>query len=365
MIVGSEAMPFVKTGGLADVLGALPPALARLGWDVTLVMPRYRGVDAGGKRRQVQLLVGGFSADAAVYEAALDDGARALLVDVPELFDREELYAVGNTDYPDNARRFAVLARAALDLAIAGGVRPSVIHAHEWQAGLVPVYLRTIYAGQPLLAGVPCVFTIHNLAHQGLFEPDWLPRVDLPWSQLGLDRMEFWGRISFLKGGISGALPQLEAAFVLLGTGEERYEQRWRQLAASHPDRIGARIGFDERLAHLLEGGADMFLMPSRFEPCGLNQMYSLRYGTVPIVRAVGGLADTVSEAPFDGDGREPNGFVFHDYTPQALLETLRRALASYSDREMAGASAGRHEAGPFLGPFGWRVRQNIRAALA
>jgi starch synthase len=442
-MIGSEAVPFAKTGGLADVLGALPSAIARLGWSVTLVLPRYRGIAADAIAGRFPLTVGSQVHDIALYEAALGDGARALFVDAPDLFDRDELYGAGGTDYPDNARRFAVLARAALEQAARAASPPSVVHAHDWQAGLAPVYLKTLYASHPLLAGTPIVFTIHNLAYQGLFEADWLPRLDLPWALLGIEALEFWGRVSFLKGGINyseilttvspryaeeiqtpalgfgfdgilrrrsadlggilngidttqwdpsrdphlpapfsaedlagkraskaallaryglpnddaamarplvgmisrmvdqkgfdliaalaSELPRLEAAFVVLGTGEARYQDLWRALAARHPDRIGTRIGFDEPLAHLIEGGADMFLMPSRFEPCGLNQIYSLRYGTVPIVRRVGGLADTVRD---DAPGRRTsNGFVFEDYAPEALLGALRRALDVFKDQ--------------------------------
>ena len=408
LIIGSEALPFSKTGGLADVLGALPPALARLGWDATVVLPRYRGGEAGRPAGAFSLTVGGQTHDVALYEAPLD-GARAILVDVPALFDRDGLYGAGNADYPDNPRRFAFLVRAALEYAARAPAAPSVVHAHDWQAALAPVYLKTRYAAHATLAGTPCVFTIHNLAYQGQFEVDWLPRLDLSWDLMGVDALEFWGRISLLKGGInyselvttvspryaqeiqtpefgfgfdgilrrrsedlvrrpqrhrrravgSGArsaspggrtapttcrgsgrrrwrscsttacvtderavsrplvgmisrmvdqkgfdliaalpteLAALDASFVVLGTGEARYQDFWRELAARHPDRIGARIGFDEGLAHLIEAGADVFLMPSRFEPCGLNQMYSMRYGTVPVVRRVGGLADTVRD---------------------------------------------------------------------
>jgi starch synthase len=300
------------------------------------------------------------------------------------------------------------------------------------------------------------VFTIHNLAYQGLFEPDWLPRLDLPRSLFTMDHLEYWGKISFMKGGIIDAdlittvspryakeiqtpelgfgldailrrrandlvgilngidtrewdpardrflpapfsatdlsgkaeakaavlaryglsaggrprdrpligmisrmvdqkgfdlvaaladeLPRLDATFVVLGTGEARYQDWWTRLADAYPDRIAARIGFDEGLAHLIEGGADMFLMPSRFEPCGLNQMYSLRYGTVPVVRAVGGLADTVRD--YSPGDPASNGFVFHEYRPDALLDALQRALALFGDvkkwriLQMAGMQA-------------------------
>jgi starch synthase len=435
-MIGSEALPFAKTGGLADVLGALPLALARLGWQVAVALPRYRGVTAGVAIERFSLLLDGRSTQVGLFDEPLGDGARALLVDVPDLYDRDGLYGTGTADYPDNALRFGALVRAALEFVARTGVRPSIVHAHDWQAGLAPVYLRTLYKGHPVLGGTPSVFTIHNLAYQGVFASGWLPRLDLPGDLASSASLEYWGRISFLKGGINeadlittvspkyaeeiqtpefgfgfdgivrgraadligilngidteqwdperdeflpspysasdlsakraaksalleryrlpvdertmtrpvigmisrmveqkgldliagsaGEIPALEATFIILGTGDPRYEALWRALAAAHPDRIGVQIGFDEGLAHLIEGGADMFLMPSRFEPCGLNQMYSLRYGTVPIVRAVGGLADTVVDGV--------TGFVFAEYTPEALLQVLRRALVAFQD---------------------------------
>jgi starch synthase len=435
LIIGSEAQPFSKTGGLADVLGALPSALSRRGWQATLVVPRYRGVEQGTLVDRRSLAVGGRAVEVGFYESPLRDGARAVLIDVPELFDREGLYGIGNHDFPDNPRRFAMLVRAAFEYAAHAGDALSVVHAHDWQAGLAPSYLNTMYAGHPILGGTPTVFTIHNLSYQGSFERDWLPRLDLPWTLFSAERLEFWGRINFLKGAIADAaaittvsptyareiqtpelgfglegllqhrradlygvlngidtevwnpandallpvpfdaehldekqavkrdvlarfgltgeaalrrpligmisrmvdqkgfdliaqcaalLPGFDASFTILGTGEDRYQDMWRWLAAEHPDRIAVWIGFDEVLAHLIEGGADIFLMPSRFEPCGLNQMYSLRYGTVPVVRRVGGLADTVQDGV--------TGFTFDEYSAPALLGTLRRALETFQD---------------------------------
>jgi starch synthase len=442
LMIGSEVQPFAKTGGLADVLGALPPALARLGWDATVALPRYRGVSAGALVETFPVTIGGYTRDAGFFEAPLADGARALLVDCPDLYDRDALYGVDIAGYPDNARRFAFLVRAAFEYAARRRPTPSIVHAHDWQAGLAPVYLRTLYASHPVLGGTPSVFTIHNLAYQGVVEADWLPRLDLGWDLLTTERLEYWGRVSFLKGGINEAdvvttvspryaeeiqtpefgfgfdgvmrrrrsdlvgilngidtrewdpahdpflpkpfdagdvsgkqdakgellaryrlpghaemlkrplvgmvsrmvdqkgfdliaaladdLASLDASFVVLGTGESRYERLWTTLAARHPHRIGVRIGFDESLAHLVEGGADIFLMPSKFEPCGLNQMYSMRYGTVPVVHAVGGLADTVA----DYSPRSPRstGFVFRDYTPAALRDALVRALSLFGE---------------------------------
>jgi starch synthase len=442
LLIGSEARPFSKTGGLADVLGALPPALQRLGWDATVVVPRYRGSAGGSLVESFPVSVGGYTRDAGFYAAPLADGARAVLVDCPDLYDRPGLYTLDNIDYPDNARRFAFLVRAALEFAGRRGTGPSIVHAHDWQTGLAPVYLQTLYATHPVLHGTPSVFTIHNLAYQGSFESDWLPRLDLGWDQFSVDRLEFYGRISFLKGGINAAdvittvsrryaqeiqtptfgfgfdgilraragdlvgvlngidvaewdpahdpflpkpfsltdlsakhdakvavlgryglatdraalerpligmvsrmvdqkgfdliaatledLARLDAGLVVLGTGEPHYQEMWSTFAARYPDRIGARIGFDESLAHRIEAGADIFLMPSRFEPCGLNQMYSMRYGTVPVVHGVGGLADTVVD--YSPGNKEATGFVMVDYTPQALLETLNRALTVFAD---------------------------------
>src|SRR5205814_1007600 len=166
---------------------------------------RYRGVDHGAMVERVTIPVGGSILDVRFFEAPLADGARAVLVDCPELYDRESLYGVGNVDYADNARRFALLVRAALEFAAGRGTRPTVVHAHDWQAGLAPVYLKTLYATHPVLADTPSVFTIHNLAYQGQFEPDWLPRLDLPWNLYTMEQLEFYGRISVLKGGIVNA----------------------------------------------------------------------------------------------------------------------------------------------------------------
>ena len=473
LMIASEATPFAKTGGLGDVLGALPSALARLGWDVTVAVPRYRGVVAGALVEHFPVSVGGYTREVGFFDAPLADGAHALLVDCPELYDREAFYGVDDAGYPDNPRRFAMLVRAALEFLARSGAGRSVVHAHDWQAGLAPVYLKTLYATHPVIGGAPTVFTIHNLAYQGVFEPDWLPRLDLPWDLFTIEGLEYWGRISFLKGGIMDAdiittvsrkyaeeiqtpelgfgfdgilrrragdlvgilngidttqwdpahdrllpapyaphdfsgkvaakkavlatydlpadeqtmarplvamisrmvdqkgfdliasiadeLPRLEATFVVLGTGDARYQDLWKRLAALHRDRIGARIGFEEAVAHLIEAGADIFLMPSRFEPCGLNQMYSLRYGTVPVVRGVGGLDDTVRDyAPGD---QKSTGFVFHEYSGQALLDALKRALALFGEplRWRALQASGMRQDNSWDRSAG-RVRQHIRA---
>jgi starch synthase len=444
-MVAPEAHPFAKTGGLAEVTAALTEALARLGHSVVLVLPRYRGIDvAGAQRIDTRLRFGSREQPVAILERQLSDRVKVALVDVPELFDRDGLYGTAAGDYPDNAWRFAVLARAALEYPRVRKWRPSIIHAHDWQAGLVPVYQKMQFSLDPYVGGVPAVFTLHNLAFQGVFPASSLAEIGLGLEVMDVQALEFWGNISYLKGGINfsekittvspgyareivqpelgfglegvlarrsvdlvgilngidtkrwnpeadeyvpasfdadnltgkrdakrallaaaglpaddaslatpviglvsrltdqkgfdviaASIDQLlafDARWVMLGNGERRYEELWRALAATHPTRVSARIGFDERMAHHIEAGADMFLMPSRFEPCGLNQMYSLRYGTVPIVRATGGLDDTVIDV--DTAPGKGTGFKFRDYTPEALVKTVERALVRFQDRD-------------------------------
>jgi starch synthase len=441
LMVASEAHPFATTGGLGEVVGSLPLALARLGHRVTLVLPRYRDVQAGeAAGTPVTLAFGDRTEAVTLYRRPVVDGVDAVLVDAPALFDREGLYGAGPRDYGDNGWRFAVLSRAALEYARLTGERPSVIHAHDWQAGLVPVFQKMQLSSDPVVGGVPVVFTIHNMAFQGLFPREIVPILGLPGDVLHVDAMEFWGQVSYLKAGVNfsekittvsptyareilqpdlsfgfsgvlarraadltgilngidtkrwnpaddpfvgapfsadaldgkreakrlvlaaaglpaddaslarpliGSITRLtdqkgmdlvaaaadelmarDATWILLGSGEDHYEGLWRHLARLHPDRVSATIGFYERQAHLIEAGADMFLMPSRYEPCGLNQLYSLRYGTVPIVRATGGLADTVRDA--DAHGEAGTGFTFHELAPGAMLEALDRALAAF-----------------------------------
>jgi starch synthase len=441
LTVASEAVPFAKTGGLADVIGALPVALARLGHDVDVVMPRYRGISAGEQSGRITVRLGGQVADARIWIEP-NWRVRTVFVDYPPYYDRDFLYGSAGQDYPDNPERFAFLAIAALEWAASSGAHVDVVHGHEWQTGLVPMLLRTGRAPAKLVT-TPAVFTIHNLAYQGVFDANWLPRLGFGWDLMRIDALEYWGRISYLKSGlmfsrlittvspryareiqtsefgfgfdgilryrssdvvgilngidydqwdpardpyipepydagnlsgkrsakrallerfglaaneaaferplvglisrlvdqkgfdliaeIADELVRLNASFVLLGTGERRYEDLWLGLAVRHPDRIGAKIGFDEPMAHLIEAGADLFMMPSRFEPCGLNQMYSLRYGTVPLVHAVGGLVDTVRN--YNSRTGEGTGFSFDDYSAQALLNTLQWALEIYRDR--------------------------------
>jgi starch synthase len=446
LMVASEVLPYAKTGGLADVAAALPAALAALGHQVVVAMPRYRGVQVSGEVLTTFVLdIGPEHLHVQIFRERMAGGAVLWLVDIPALYDREGFYGVGSHDHPDNPRRFAALARAAFEAAIVTGFSPDVVHAHDWQGGLAPVYLRTRYATHPVLGGVPSVFTIHNIAYSGLCDAGWMPALDLDWDLYTPQALEYWGQVSLLKAGINfsekvttvsrryaeeiltpefayglegvlssrradlvgilngidadtwnpatdrflpapygvdtleakqaskralleayglpsdeaalarpligmvsrmvaqkghdlissvaSELPHLGARFVVLGTGEPAFESMWRRLAAQFPDRIGVRIGFDEGLSHLIEAGSDLFLMPSRFEPCGLNQMYSLRYGTLPLVRATGGLDDTVENYdPYTGKG---TGFKFWEPSGTAMIDTLRWALRVYDHPEV------------------------------
>ena len=446
MMIASEAQPFSKTGGLADVATALPKALGRLGHHVTLITPRYRGIADGPIVDSLSIEVAGHRFAANLIEARIGPGARVLLVDCPELYDRSGIYYDAHGDYPDNAVRFAFLSAAAIDWASQKDDPFDIVHAHDWQGGLAPIYSRALAV--PKVPGVPkvsAVFTIHNLAYQGIFEKSWVPKLGLDWSDYTISGFEFFDRLSFMKAGISfadaittvsptyaeeiqrpeyghgldgvirarrdalvgilngidhdewnpladsflpapfdaesldgkaaakralleafgftitdellarpvigmvsrmvdqkgldlieaaaGDLAMLDATFVIVGTGEPRYQNMWTNLSRWRADRISVLVGFDERRAHLVEGGADIFLMPSRFEPCGLNQMYSLRYGTVPVVRAVGGLVDTVR--PYNPRNGQGNGFLFSEYQPTAMMRALGAALTAYPNKRI------------------------------
>ena len=436
----SEAVPLAKTGGLADVGGALPAALMALGTDVRVVLPRYRGIDSTGWREvgAVDVSLGAKRLPVTVLDGQMpESGVPAWLIDQPQLFDRAGLYGEGGQDYPDNLLRFTCLCRGMLAWLERQPWQPEIIHCHDWQTALVPAI---IGAGQ--VGRAATLLTIHNLAYQGLFPAEQFEVTGLPPSMYTMAGLEFWGQVNLLKGGlvfadllntvsetyaqeiqtaefgagldgvlrdrsrdlfgilngvdygvwdpahdpliparytaddlsgkracktrlqdefglaadpdipligmvtrladqkgldlVAAILETLFAAgaqLIVLGTGDPRYERMFSETARRHPRQSGVRIGFDNALAHRIEAGADLFLMPSRYEPSGLNQLYSLRYGTVPIVRRTGGLADSIRDAtPQALRAGTANGFVFADYTPQALLRAAQRALAAFRD---------------------------------
>ncbi|PYM32761.1 MAG: glycogen synthase GlgA [Candidatus Rokuibacteriota bacterium] len=442
LLISSEVEPFAKTGGLADVAGALPQALATLGHDVRVLMPKYRGVERHGTLRtavpRVRVPIGDRTTEGALLEGRLGRAVPVYFLAHDHYYDRPALYGTGQGDYLDNCERFIFFCRGALEALRALGWTPHVIHANDWQSGLVPVYLETLYKDDPALGEVGTLFTIHNLAYQGVFWHFDMPLTGLGWDLFTPAGLEFYGKLNFLKGGlvfadvlntvsktyaqeiqtaefgcglegvlqyrradlhgvVNGidvaawdpatdrdltkpysaedlagkaackqalaqelgidadgapiigivsrlaaqkgldlvleALPELvEAGFelVLLGAGEPGLETAFGQAARASRGRIAIRTGFDGALARRIYAGADMFLMPSRYEPCGLGQMISMRYGTIPIVRRTGGLADTVVEAR--PARRTGTGFGFAEPTARALLEAATRALAAYRE---------------------------------
>ena len=439
-----EAVPFAKTGGLADVAGALPRALAEAGCDVRIVLPAYQTIDrqrfgfrAAG---DAAVPVGDARAPVQFFEGRLPGTAVPVyLIAHSRSFDRPGLYGEDGRDYPDNLERFTVFCRGTLALLRHLGWPPQVLHCQDWQTALPPVWLTT-EPRDTTIAETGTLFTVHNLAYQGLFPPERLPVTGLGADLFTPRGIEFYGKISLLKGGLVfadllstvseqyareiqtpefgcglegvlrerahalvgilngvdystwdpatdrlipapytpqnlagkavckddlqrtlGLAPEpgtpligmitrladqkgldLVAAvietvlemgvqFTLLGTGDPAYHTRFREIGERHRGRAAVTVGFDEALAHRIEAGADMFLMPSRYEPSGLNQLYSLRYGTVPIVRKTGGLADTIVDAtPGALANGTANGFVFEDYSPDALLGAVTRALAAF-----------------------------------
>ncbi len=439
----SEALPYAKSGGLADVLSALPRTLAGMGCMIHLFHPLYRCVREGFP--SLEKRVDPFPVDTqdgkvtvTLFEHRPSPGVTVHLIACDPLFDRDGLYGDQEGDYPDNLERFSLFSRALLAAARPLRPRPHVFPLHDWQTALVPLYLKH----RPDIAGplgeVPSLITIHNMAYQGLFPSEGLGIAGIPEGLYTMEGVEFYGKINLLKGGIlyadavstvsrkysreimtpefgaglenllrlredslhgilngvdyevwnpardphlparysignlsgkarckddilksfdlpsgtgkplmatisriidqkgfdivAAALPslfELGFSYILLGTGERRYRDLYSDMARRHPDRMSVKYAYDETLAHRIEAGADFFLMPSRFEPCGLNQIYSLRYGTIPIVRATGGLDDTItSYNPLTGAG---NGLKFEEYSADALAAKAHEAALLYS----------------------------------
>ena len=445
LLASSEIYPFAKTGGLADVAGALPKALKKIGLDVRVIMPKYKGMEEKGfpmayKNRPFSCPMSQRSVSGEIVESEYD-GVPAYLVEKDEYFYRDYLYSTPDGDYLDNAERFIFFSKSVLEAVRVIGWVPDVLHCNDWQTGLVPLFLRVLYKNDQNFARIGTVFTIHNLGYQGLFWHYDMHLLNLGWEYFTPEYLEFYGKINFLKGGIvssdiintvsrkyskeiqtpefgaglDGVLRSrksdlygiingvdyddwdpatdahissnftaetvalkarnkavLQKAFglpaqpdvplvasisrladqkgfdlvadaleemvglgmqyVLLGAGQRKYHDLFAALSKKHPKSFAVKIAYDNSLAHLIEAGADLFLMPSRYEPCGLNQIYSLKYGTVPVVRSVGGLEDTIRD-----DAAEPHlatGFKFYEYTGAEMLGALKRALVLYSNKD-------------------------------
>jgi len=457
LIVSSEAVPYAKTGGLADVAGALPLELAKIGHDVILLLPHYRCLSESGRsfRSLCRIKV---PTPQGLVETVIEEDiipvdeagrqVRVWTVRNEAYFDRPGLYQDQGVDYPDNLDRFSFFCRATIEmiahLRTAYQWNTHILHLHDWQTALCAVYLKTVDRDRPELQGVHTVLTLHNVGYQGIFPGDQFDKTGLPPSLYTPAGLEYYGSVNALKGGIiftdyvttvsptyareiltpefgfglegvlrnranhllgilngidinrwnpetdsylpshysamdrSGKqackqalqrefkLPEtpvpllsviarltsqkgldlvaaiiprliaLDLQFVILGTGEPELEAEFKALQERYSRRMGLRIGFDEGLAHRIEGGADMFVMPSRYEPCGLSQLYSLRYGTVPIVRKTGGLADTVVPlTAVTQQAGKATGFHVEENTADALLAVLYRAVAVYRDQTM------------------------------
>ncbi len=435
-----EAVPFAKTGGLADVSGALPKFLKELGCDIRLMIPYYRMVKNSGQPIQsmadeIEVPFKDEVLSAEIYQGKLNGEIPVYFIGRDEFYDREFLYSTPKGDYFDNAERFIFFSKAVLILTKHLNFRPDIIHHHEWQTGLISAYLKSIYKDDPFFQETASVFTIHNLAYQGLFKKEKFITTGLPLEMYNPDGIEFWERVNFMKAGIVYAdvintvskkyseeiqtpeygygldgilrkrkedlygilngvdykewnpsddpyikknydlnnlsgkmeckrdllrefnmpntlenLPllgmisrltdqkgfdllyeildeilSLDLGFILLGSGEQKYHDLFHQVSQKFPKKVGIRIAYDNRLAHMIEAGADIFLMPSKYEPCGLNQIYSLRYGTIPVVRATGGLDDTIIQ--YDPITKRGNGFKFKNYNAKEFLSKIKEAI--------------------------------------
>ena len=424
LFLSSEVVPFAKTGGLADVAGALPVALEHLGHEVRIILPKYKEV----KQESDTALIG--------------KNIKVHLIINDAHYHREGIYVNENgEDHIDNLERFTYYCKESLELVKREGFKPDIIHCNDWQTGLVPVYLKTIYKDDKFFKDTKTVFTIHNLAYTGSFNHDEWEKTGLDKSLLSIDGLEYYGRFSLLKGGlvfsdvitavsptyakeiqtkeygcgmegilknrsrslygvlngidyglwdpltdkalyknysceniedkyinkemllkelnlktgidapligtvgrlaeqkgydilaqIVSKLCDMNVGFVLLGTGEKRYQEIFKKVAKKHPDNTSVNLTFDAVLAQRIYAASDIFLMPSRYEPCGLGQLISFKYSTVPVARKTGGLADTVFE--YNSQTEEGNGFLFTDCVPEHLLDATIRAISVYNDKQ-------------------------------
>lgn len=447
IFITSEMSPFAQTGGLGEVIGSLTSAIRGQGHDVTVFMPRYRSVDIQRLGLETvidyfEVIIGNTLEATRVFLKKLDNGVKVYFIEHPDYFQREDLYGTPLGDYQDNDRRFTYFQRAVLKTIRQLKIGCDVVHCHDWQTGLIPVYLKTIEANYGPFQKARSVFTIHNLAYQGNFPPDSFPSTGLGWEFYKSDLLEFYGKFSFLKAGLVFAdevttvserysreiqtkefgcgmegviaarkdtvtgivnginpadwdpatdkdieavysasnfskkkinktvlqkengfaidekvpvigfisrlaeqkgldilLPVLErmaglnVQFVLLGTGEDKYHQIFRDLAKRNKKWLGVHILFDPKMAKRIYSGSDLMLFPSYYEPCGLGQIIGLRYGAIPVVRATGGLADTIQS--FDPATQKGNGFRFEDYTPDALADSLVQAIGVFKQEKL------------------------------
>lgn len=451
LFVAAEAAPFAKVGGLADVVGSLPKALEEAGHEVKIILPKYRQIDAlrWGLTKiidnwEISKPLPGMELNFNAWRGTLPNSkVEVLFIDNDHYFNRPEIYVENGKDYYDNAERFGFFCRAAMGLAQGMGWKPDVIHCHDWQTALIPAYLKLFYQNEHFWKNVKTVFTIHNLAYQGVFSREKLFSLGLPEWIYAPSYLEFWGNLNLMKAGLifsdllttvspqyareiqtpefgyglegvmleqknklhgilngidveqwdpaedtelastynlndlagkkknkkkllednqlpaakkdipvigvisrlvdqkgfdliaqaTDELLSLDLQMVILGTGEPRYHDLFKALQKKYPKKLAVNLKFDAYAAKMIYAGSDFFLMPSKFEPCGLGQMIAMAYGSVPIVRQTGGLSDTVQD--FDTLTKEGTGFVFQDYTGTALMDAVRRALDLYQQKAL------------------------------
>lgn len=451
ILASSEVVPFAKTGGLADVCGSLPIQLEKLGHEVTVFLPAYSqtqncGLEIKETGVDFEIPVGAKLPRGSLLQSQLpDSNVRVYLIKQSDYFEREGIYSENGEDYADNCARFSFFCRSVLEAIRIKELKPDLIHANDWQTGLLPALLKVELGGVPMFENVASVFTIHNLAYQGIFWHWDMLLTGLDWKHFNWKEMEFYGKLNLLKTGIvfadkittvsptyaheiQGAeqgcglesvlqhrandltgilngiddevwnpsidphlvvnyqvhnwqtgkaqckqqlqellgldvaadvplvgivgrlasqkgwsliLPVMESwlekqdvQWAILGTGDPAYHRALENLASKHPRKLAARLEFSNQVAHQIEAGSDLFLMPSQYEPCGLNQMYSMAYGTVPVVRKTGGLADTVVDCNADNlQAGTANGFHFEEFTAEALQQGLDRAVQTYRDQ--------------------------------
>ncbi|RKY32958.1 MAG: glycogen synthase GlgA [Candidatus Omnitrophota bacterium] len=426
VICSSEVVPFAKTGGLADVSGALPLALEKLGHEVIIVMPKYKGIEA--PKYNLKKVIPG------VYSTTEGKGIKVYFIENDAYFMRDGLYVDKDGDYKDNLDRFSYYSRQTLELLPQINFKPDIIHIHDWQACLVAIFLKNLYKDKPFYKGIKTLLTIHNIGYQGLFAKEEFPKLGLDWSLFSMDGLEFFGKINLLKGGIifcdlvntvsptyskeiqagefgfglEGILTKrkkdlygvlngldyslwnpetdnyiakkfsakniedkyknkeelqkicslpvkkdiplfgivsrlaeqkgfdilaqaiekicsMELQYVILGTGDLKYHELLSKIAKKYPKVVSLHLKFDNALAHKIYAGSDIFVMPSKYEPCGLGQMISLRYATIPLVFKTGGLADTVTKE---------NGFVFDKYKKEDLIKTHEAAVKAFKNKK-------------------------------
>ena len=441
LFAASEMVPFCKTGGLADVIGALPLKLTEMGHDVSVMLPGYAVIDRESYgfteiTHTIEIPVG-WESKPLVVSSGYSNGVTVYLLENEEYFNRGGLYGNERGDYGDNDARFVFYSRGVIKAVKALGIKADVIHAHDWQAGLVMAYLSTVYATDPWFKGTAALFTIHNLGYQGVFPKRVFSLTDISREEFNWKKMEYWGNVSFLKSGIvyadavttvsekyaeeitreplgfgmhdilaerrydlygilnginqdewnpstdksipalynitdmkgkkacrkalldtcglkakpnvpvfgmvtrfddqkgldileeaMGRLASIDIRIVILGTGSTKHRKKMRKLMARYSDHLHVIIGFDNTMARCIYAGSDAFMMPSTYEPCGLGQLIAMRYGTLPVVHATGGLADTVHD--IDVNPEYGNGFSFDEYSSDNLIETVARAVKAF-----------------------------------